>query len=222
MAVGRVVARAAPCATLPPPTTPPSPRPALHFSRRRCRAPLPPHPQAANVDATLRQLRAGGAPAAAIAAASPAAAKPPAAKPAPRVKVGAAAQAAAAAEVERQLQLAAELEQLFDDPQHRPDLEAGGLAAIHAPPGSGLAGGRTLLRLRLQPGGKGAPPLQRLLLVPTAAAEALADAPTSEARLALLDSLPDLRCASAQAKEVPALAAAVRRQRRQQPPPPPL
>ena len=196
------------------------------------------------MDATLRRLRALGAAgtAADLAAADQAAAaeQQAAAEAAAGAAAGAAAEkeeplevgaeeaAEGAAAVERQLQLAGELRQLFSS--GRPDLEAGCIAAIHIPPdgtngsGSGAAGSngsteqqsRSLLRVAVSTGkGSGGRRAagQRFLAVPTSAAEALAEAPSREAQLALLQSLPEWRAVGRQAAELGALAAAARRQR---------
>lgn len=189
------------------------------------------------MDATLRRLRALGAAgtAADLAAADQAAAAEQQAAAAAAagaveeepLEVGAEEAAEGAAAVERQLQLAGELRQLFSS--GRPDLEAGCIAAIHVPPsgtngsGSGEAGSngsteqrsRSLLRVAVSTGkGSGGRRAvgQRFLAVPTSAAEALTEAPSREAQLALLQSLPEWRAVGQQAAELGALAAAARRQ----------
>lgn len=188
--------------------------------------------------ATLRRLRALGAAgtAADLAAADQAAAaeQQAAAEAAAGAAAGAAAEkeeplevgAEGAAAVERQLLLAGELRQLFSS--GRPDWEAGCIATIHVPPsngsGSGAAGsngsteqqGRSLVRVAVGTGkGSGGRRAvgQRFLAVPTSAAEALTEAPSREAQLALLQSLPEWRAVGRQAAELGALAAAARRQR---------
>jgi len=191
------------------------------------------------VDATLRRLRALGAAgtAADLAAADQAAAAEQQAAAAAAagaaaveeepLEVDAEEAAEGAAAVERQLQLAGELRQLFSS--GRPDWEAGCIAAIHIPDGtngsgSGAAGSngsteqqsRSLLRVAVSTGkGSGGRRAagQRFLAVPTSAAEALAEAPSREAQLALLQSLPEWRAVGRQAAELGALAAAARRQR---------
>lgn len=136
-----------------------------------------------------------------------------------------AAKEAAAAEVERQLQLAEALERVFGDPRWQPDLEAGCISAIHAPGGSSSNGSsnggtqQSLLRVELaapkQAGSRHGPPAPRYLAVPRSAAEALADAPTPDARLALLQDLQEFRLVGRQQAQLAALVQAVQ-QRRQQ------
>jgi hypothetical protein len=176
--------------------------------------------QAANVDATLRRAsvarRSGGT------SAVPVALQPLA----QRVALEQAEQAAA--EVDQRLCLATDLEQLFQDPEHPPDLEAGCVAAVHAPPAAGgsgkVNGGTAALQrhaqqslLRLDWGAvkggarRGLGP--RFLLVPRAVAEALADAPSNDARLALLEVLPERRHAGRQHLQTAGLVEVVRRAR---------
>ena len=195
---------------------------------------LVPPVQAANLDATLRRQQAataGKAPAGKPGTAAAAAAAATAPEPqSPLVRVTPAALAAAAGEVEQQCQLAADLAALFADPQHPPDLEFGCMAAVHVPPGdavggsssgSGGTGAQSLLRVDLAAAGSAVSrrresmgPGQRYLLVSRALAESLADALSVEARLALLEALPEGRFAGRAA--VQAAAEAVRSLRRRQ------
>jgi hypothetical protein len=147
------------------------------------------------------------------------------------VQVTPAALAAAAGEVEQQCQLAADLAALFADPQHPPDLEFGCMAAVHVPPGdaaggsssgSGAIGAQSLLRVDLAAAGSAVSrrreslgPGQRYLLVSRALAESLADSPSLEARLALLEAPPEGRFAGRAAVQAAAAAEAVRSRRRQ-------
>lgn len=149
------------------------------------------------------------------------------------LEVGAEEAAEGAAAVEQQLQLARELRQLFSSGE--PELEAGCLAAAlvqpngsngssgHAQGCSGSNGstvGRSVAVLRVDVGsaavkGGGARRAggQRFVVSSSAAAEALEDAPSREAQLALLQSLPEWKAAGQQVAELGALAASARRRR---------
>ena len=134
-----------------------------------------------------------------------------------QVEVSAEAQAAAAVEVDQQLQLAADLQQLFSSQQHPPDLEAGCMAAVHGPAGSAVEG-QSLLQLDLSvvgPKQRSDMP-QRYLVVSTQVAEALADAPSRDAQIALLEALPEYRFPGVQQLQAEALLQAVRLQQERQ------
>lgn len=136
------------------------------------------------------------------------------------VRVSPEAQAAAAVEVVAAAALAADLAALFADPQHPPDLEAGCVAAVHAPPGGGpgspsAAPRQSLVRVDLSAvrGGSRRGLGARFLVAPATLAESLADAPGDDERVALLEALPEFRFKCRQAVQARALVDAVRQQR---------
>ncbi|KAI3430663.1 hypothetical protein D9Q98_005255 [Chlorella vulgaris] len=215
---------------------------------------------AANVDATLRraQVLSGALGSGLVAAAAEAAAAPAH----PSVPVSAAEAAAAAAETDAAQQLASDLQQLFGEAQHPPDLEVGCVAAVHAPPlgaanggaacggspqgaGTGAAGaapaaqtvpaaaaaaggaqaaaaaapaagGQSLLRVDLSAvkGGARRGLAERFLVVSRAVVDTLAAAVSNDARLALLEALPEYRFAERQTVQAAAAVQAVRQARR--------
>ncbi|KAL4451265.1 hypothetical protein ABPG77_009337 [Micractinium sp. CCAP 211/92] len=185
---------------------------------------------AANVHATLQKQRRqqSSAPAAGVAV------PPPAEAGHAGGQQAASGDAAAAAE-----QLFEELQQLFTDPQHLPDIEVPGIAVIHGPPNwrsgsrngslhenGGTAGGgaqgqqcTSLLRLdsSVLQGSRRSGAERRFgahfAVVPRDLAMQVADSPTPGERGPLLVALLGARCDAQQAAE---LAAAVRLQRQQQ------
>ena len=168
--------------------------------------------QAADLDATMRQHQqaqqqqhsaASGFPAAPAAAAEAAA---------PPVHVSPAAAAAAAREVGAAAALASDLAALFSDPRHPPDIAAAGVAAIHAPQDKGAHAAQSLVRVDLVAlrGAARHALGERYLVLPRTLADALGDAPTADARVALLQAAPE-GCAVAQGAS--ALAAAIRERR---------